>query len=60
MVAVVVARNPNDAMVWCGGIYVLRDSGVRPSVLCWNVWQESVFSRCELVFTFHLASREIL
>jgi hypothetical protein len=37
----------------CGSAYggVWRESGVRRSVLCWCVWQESGFSRREDVFT---------
>jgi hypothetical protein len=34
--------------------------GVRRSVLCWCVWQESGFSRREDVFTFDLVHKGIL
>jgi hypothetical protein len=45
-VATLVVRNADEAMVGSGG--------VRRSVSCWCVWQESGFSRREDVFTFHL------
>jgi hypothetical protein len=38
-------------MVGSDGVCVWRESGVRRSVLCWRVWQESGFSRREDVFT---------
>jgi hypothetical protein len=41
-------------MVESGGVCVLRESGVRRSVLCWCVSQESGFSHREDVFTFNL------
>jgi hypothetical protein len=41
-------------VVSCGGVWVQRESGVRLSVLCWYVWQESGFSLREHVFTFNL------
>jgi hypothetical protein len=62
--ATLAARNTNEAMVapmvGSGGICVWRESGVRRSVLCWCVWQESDFSRREDVFTFNLVYKEIL
>jgi hypothetical protein len=44
----------------CGGVCVLRESGIRPAVLCLCVWQESGFIRREDVFTFHLFYKDIL
>jgi hypothetical protein len=41
-----------------GGVRVWRESGVRRSVLCWCVWQESGFSRCEDVLTFNLVCKD--
>jgi hypothetical protein len=38
----------------------LVESGVRWSVLCWCVWQESDFSRREDVFTFNLLNEQML
>jgi hypothetical protein len=38
----------------------MTESGLRLSVLCWWVRQESGFSRREDVFTFNLFSKEIL
>jgi hypothetical protein len=47
-------RNAEEAMatpmVGCDGVCVWRDFGIRLSVLCWCVWQESGFSRREDVF----------
>jgi hypothetical protein len=43
-----------------GGVCVWRESGVRRSVLCWRVWQESGFSRSEDVFRFNLVYEDIL
>jgi hypothetical protein len=40
-------------MVRSGGVYVWRESGVRRSVLCWCVWQESGFRCREDVLTFN-------
>jgi hypothetical protein len=60
----VVAAMANEAMVapvvGSGGVCIRRESGVRRSVLCWCVWQESCFSRCEDVFTFNFVCKEIL
>jgi hypothetical protein len=47
-----VAINANKAMVGSGGDRVWWESGVRESVLCWCIWQESDFSYCKNVFTF--------
>jgi hypothetical protein len=62
-VATLVARNTNEAMVTLvvgsGGVCVWRDSGVRRSVLCWCVWQESGFSHREDVITFNLVRNVI-
>jgi hypothetical protein len=44
-------------MVGSGGVFVRRESGVRQSVLCWCVWQESGFSRHEYVFTINLLKK---
>jgi hypothetical protein len=58
--ATLVARNANEAVVgvWrslrLAGVWSL---GVRRSVLCWCVWQESGFSRREYVFTFYLVHK---
>jgi hypothetical protein len=46
--------------VGCGGVCVWRESGVRLSVLCWCVWQESGFSRREDVFIFTLVYKDII
>jgi hypothetical protein len=46
--------------VGSGGDCFWLDSGVRRSVLCWCVWQESGFSRREDVFTFNLLYKEML
>jgi hypothetical protein len=52
-----VARNANETIVapvvGSGGVCVW-ECGVRRSVLCWCVWQESGLSRREDVFTFNL------
>jgi hypothetical protein len=48
------------SMVGSGGVCVRQESGVRRSVLCWCVWQESGFGRREDVFTFNLLHKEIL
>lgn len=40
-----------------GGAYVFWESGVRRSVLCWCVWQESGLSRLG-VLTFNLLYKE--
>jgi hypothetical protein len=57
-----VGRNADEAMVMpmvrSGGICVWRESGVRGSVLCWCVWDESGFSRREDVFKFNLVEKE--
>jgi hypothetical protein len=57
-VTTLVVRNANEAVAarvaGSGGIYVWRESGVRGSVLCWCVLEESRFSRREDVFTFNL------
>jgi hypothetical protein len=53
-----VARNVNEAMVApmmvSGGVCIWRESGIKRSGLCFYVWQESVFSRSENVFTLNL------
>jgi hypothetical protein len=58
MMATLVVRNANEALVaptvGSGGVYVWRESGVRRSVLCLCIWQESGFSRREDAFTFNL------
>jgi hypothetical protein len=60
----VAARNANEdvvaPMVGSGGVSVWRVSGVRRSVLCWCVWQESGFSCREDVCTFDLLQKDIL
>jgi hypothetical protein len=59
-VATLVARNANEAIGGGGGGLALSafggnlQSGVRRSVLCWCIWQESGFSRLEGVFTCNL------
>jgi hypothetical protein len=57
-VATLVPISGNEAMVapmvGAGGVCVWRECGVRRSVLCWCVWQESGFSRREDVFAFIL------
>jgi hypothetical protein len=62
-VVTLVARNSNEVtvapMVGSGGVYVCLGSGVRRSVLCWFVWQESGFSRREDVLTYNLLRKEI-
>jgi hypothetical protein len=60
MVATLVERNLNEAVVGSGRVCVWQESGVRRSVLCWCVWQESGFSLHEDVFTFNLVYNEIL
>jgi hypothetical protein len=40
-------------MVGSRGVCVWRESGVRRSVLCWCIWQESDSSHREDVFTFN-------
>jgi hypothetical protein len=55
MVATLVVRNANEAMM-----VLVVGSGVWRSVLCWCVWQESGFSRCEDLFIFNLLCTEIL
>jgi hypothetical protein len=54
-VATLVTRNSNEAMVapavGSGGVCILRESGIRRSVLCWFFWQESGFGNGEYVFT---------
>jgi hypothetical protein len=63
-VSTLAARNADDAVlgrvlsVRLVGVYIL-ESGVRRSVLCWCVWQESDFSRPEDVFTFNLLRKDI-
>jgi hypothetical protein len=47
-------------MVGFGRICFRRQSGVRLSVLCRCVWQESGFSCREDVFTFNLVYKEII
>jgi hypothetical protein len=58
----VAARYAKEAMVapmvGYGGVCVWREPGVRRSVLCWCVWQESGFSRRENVFTFNLLKKK--
>jgi hypothetical protein len=62
-VATLVARNANHAMVapmvGSGEVCFWLESGVRRSVLCWCVWQESGFSRREDVFTFNLLKNKL-
>jgi hypothetical protein len=61
-VATLVGRNADEAIValvvGSGGVCVPRESGVRWSVLCWYVWQESGFSRREDIFAFNLVYKE--
>jgi hypothetical protein len=57
-VAILAARNANDAVVAFGKVCVCRDSGVRRSVLCSFVLQESVFSRLQDIFTFSLPYKD--
>jgi hypothetical protein len=40
--------------LWWSLWWGLAESGVRRSVLCWCVWQESGFSSREDIFTFNL------
>jgi hypothetical protein len=47
-------------VVGSGVVCVWREFGVRQSVLCWCVWQESDFSRREDVFTVNLQYKEML
>jgi hypothetical protein len=54
MVATLVAINADGATVGSGRICVWQESGVRQSVLCWCVWQESDFSCHDVAFTFNL------
>jgi hypothetical protein len=62
MVATVVARNANEAMVVLvvasGGVSLRRESAVKLWVLCYCAWQESGFNRRENVFTFNLLLKE--
>jgi hypothetical protein len=57
-VATLVVRNAKEVMgapmveSGPGGVFIGRECGVRWSVLCWYMWQESGFSRREYVFTF--------
>jgi hypothetical protein len=64
MVATLVARNAKEAMVTpgvgSGGVCVGGSLESCGRVLCWCVWQESGFSRCENVFTFNLLYKDIL
>jgi hypothetical protein len=61
VVTTVVARNAHEAMVApmveSGGVWTWWESGVRLSVLCWCVWQESGFSRREDVSTYRKRGR---
>jgi hypothetical protein len=59
-----VTRKANEAIVapavGYGGVCVWQDSGVRLSVLCWCVCQESGFSCREDVSTFNLLNEDVL
>jgi hypothetical protein len=48
------SKKCKEGMVGSDGVWVWRESGVRLSVLCLCVWQESGFSRSEDVSTFDL------
>jgi hypothetical protein len=60
MVASLVARNANEAVVGSGRVCVWCESGARWSVLCWCVLQEFGFSHREDIFTYNLLYKEIL
>jgi hypothetical protein len=57
-VATLVARNAKEAVMWSGGVCVWPESGVRLSVLCSCVWQESGFNHREGVFIFNLLYKD--
>lgn len=47
-------------VVVCGGVCFWRESGMRRSVLCWCISNESHSSLREDVFTFYLVCKEML
>jgi hypothetical protein len=59
MMATLVARNANKAMVGYGRVCIWQESGVRELVLCWCIWQKSGFSCHDEVFTINLLYKEI-
>jgi hypothetical protein len=60
MLATLIGKNANEAIVMSGGGCIWGESGVMQSILYWCVWQESGFSHHEDVCTFNLVHTEIL